>query len=387
MKPSPASAPDPRRAAMSASDGVPAGAPCPPRRRRSIGRSLLEALWQQPLYAAGFALFFGTLYGPSLSAYWQAFKVSLVFAFVIRLALIALRVWGLPYLARFAGRPLPVPIEATAYLLSSVFGSYVASLIVHFTLMPGFLGTPRSWAVSGAFSVLFAVTIGGIAYAIAFYRQSLARARAIEQMRTDLAEAELRALRAQVNPHFLFNTLNTIAALVRVHPAEAEETITRLADVFRYTLQASNREQSTLGDELEFVRAYLEIEHTRFGERLKVVEHIEAGLESLAVPSLLLQPLVENAVRHGISPQPSGGTVSLVARRDGDRLVVEVSDDGPGMDSKATPSGNGFGLHSVRERMRTAGPTHDFAVDSAPGRGTRVTLVLPVHTLSPGGPR
>src|SRR5262249_19636433 len=155
-------------------------------------------------------------------------------------------------------------------------------------------------------------------------------------------------------PHFLFNTLNTIASLIHSNPAGAEDTTTRLADVFRYTLRASEREHARLGDELEFLRAYLDIERTRFGGRLRIEDAIAPGLESQLVPCLLLQPLVENAVRHGVSQRAEGGTVRITARRESDHLVIEVADDGPGFDGRGVPGGTGFGLHSVRERLRAS---------------------------------
>ena len=359
----------------------------PERRTPSLSRALLSTLWQQPLYAIPFALFFGTLYGARFEAYVTAFKLSLVFAFTIRLSIVALVIWGLPVLRRrfpHGGR-LPIGIEGPSYAAASIVGSGVAALIIHRFLLPGFLGSPRAIAVSGAYTVLFTITFSGIAYAIAFYRESMARARAIETMRVELAEAELRALRAQVQPHFLFNTLNTIAALVRVNPAEAEETITRLADVFRYSLRASEHAHSRLEDELNFVRSYLDIERTRFGDRLRITEHIDAGLGGLAVPSLLLQPLVENAVRYAVAPRTEGGTVGLAARREGDLLVLEVSDDGPGMNATTSESGTGFGLHSVRERLRAAGPPHALNIESVPGQGTRIRVTLPIPTPSTEG--
>jgi two-component sensor histidine kinase len=347
---------------------------------RAIVAGLIRMLWQQPLWAIPFALFFGTLFGRGLMGYWRAYQISLVFAFSIRVSLQLLEWFGLPALAlRFAknGR-LPIAIEASSYAIASILGSYLAAWVVHVSLMPGFLGSPRAFLISGAFALLFTVTIGGVIYATVFYRESLARARAIESMRVELAQAELRALRAQVNPHFLFNTLNTIASLITINPAAAEDTTTRLAEVFRYALRGSEHEHARLADELAFLRAYLAIEHTRFGNRLRIEERIEPGLESAPVPSLLLQPLVENAVRYAISPRPDGGTISLLARREEDRLVIEVHDDGPGFNGAEPASGTGFGLHSVRERLRAAGPPHAIEIDSAPGRGTRIRITLPL---------
>ncbi len=341
-----------------------------------LGRSLITALWQQPIYAVGFALFFGTLYGATREAFWIAFKVSLIFAFIIRVALIALKHWGLPWLRRrFGGRPLPIRIEAPAYLVASVSGSYLAAALINAFMLPGFLGSPLAVARSGAYAVLFTVTIGGVAYAFAFYRQAVERARAIERMRAELSGAELRALRAQVNPHFLFNTLNTIAALVRVNPAEAEDTITRLADVFRYALRASERDHARLAEELEFVRAYLDIERTRFGDRLRVEERIEPGLEGVMVPSLLLQPLVENAVRHGVEPAAEGGVIRIRTRVRLGRAVVSIVNSVP---AEASRPGHGMALRNVRERLRLM---HDVAAQfdtRREGDVFRVQVVVPL---------
>jgi signal transduction histidine kinase len=345
---------------------------------RKILRSLFQTVWQQPLWAIPFALFFGLLNGSSWRGYVVSYEVSLVFAFVIRLTLVLFTYTLLPRVqARIRDGRLEAWAEAAGYGIFSIVGSYIASAIVHFTLLPGFLGSLRGFLISGVFAALFTSLIGGFFVARQFYRQAVDRARAVEQARAELAQAELRALRAQINPHFLFNTLNTIAALIAENPSAAEETTTRLAEVFRYALQASEREYARLGDELTFLRAYLDIERTRFGERLRVVERIEPGLDSVMVPSLLLQPVVENAVRHGIAPRPDGGTLTLSIRRDGHLLQVEVADDGPGIDDDAPVSGTGFGLHSVRERVRAAGPPHAIEIESSPAHGTRVRLTVP----------
>jgi len=358
--------------------------PCRPPRSPWI-ELLNGVLWKQPLMAVGFALFFGTLWGGHWNEYVLSYKLALTFCYCIFLCIwIAKHVFE-RRVARAQAGDLSVGVRIGAlYLTAAIVGSYSAAFIIHRSFMPGFLGSPRAVVISGMFTLLFAGLFGGINFAIVFYRMSVERARAVELARAELAQAELRALRAQIHPHFLFNTLNTITALIASHPAEAEDTTTRLADLFRYTLAASGRESAPLGDELAFLRNYLAIEHTRFADRLRVVERIEPGLEAIPVPSLLLQPLVENAVRHAVAPRTEGGTVTLAARREGDLLVLGVEDDGPGLDENATPSGAGFGLHSVRERIRVAGPPHALAIDSAPGRGTRIRITLPIST--PGAP-
>jgi two-component sensor histidine kinase len=353
----------------------------------SARMAFLMILWRQPLWAIPFALFFGTMFGSGFASYVLAYKMSLVFAYLIGLGLwvahyIVLRDY---YACDEMERETPVLRLVITYSACSLVPAYIASAIIHFTLMPGFLGGPRQVAVSGMFTLLFTALFSGISFAASFYRQSMARARQVEGIRAELAEAELRALRAQIHPHFLFNTLNTIAALIHEDPSGAEDTTTRLAEVFRYTLRASDHEYARFADELQFVRDYLEIERTRFRDRLRIEEQVEPGLENISIPSLLLQPLVENAVRHGIAPRAEGGTVRLSARRaraangSGSTLEIEIADDGPGV-REGAPSGAGFGLRSVRERIELAGPPHALAIESAAGRGTIVRLTLPIPT-------
>jgi signal transduction histidine kinase len=352
---------------------------------RLVAPLLLEPL----LWAIPFALFFGTLYGRGWGGYGRAYVISWVFALVIRSATLFAERVLVPRLVapRQAGERDWLP-EAATYFVVSVSASFAAAVIVDRFVLPGFLGSPRAWLVSGLFAVLFSVLVGGIIYARVFYRTALARAVALERMRSQLERAELRALRAQVNPHFLFNTLNTIAALISENPGAAEDVVTRLADVFRHALTASSREHTRLADELEFVRAWLAIERARFGPRLRVVEEIEPGLDDVPVPGLLFQPLVENAVRYAVAPRPEGGTITLRVRRDpgGRTLTAEVADDGPGFEPGSPPAGHGVGLDSVRERLRLGGEGHGFALETARGRGTRVRLTLPLAPEPPATP-
>lgn len=351
---------------------------------RRLRRDLLALLWKQPLWALPFTVFFAVLYARDWSELWLLFRASLVFSYCVRLGLLVVEYVILPRLALQPGEPERLrgfPVRGLWFTAGALASSYAAALIVHVWLIPSFLGSWRQAAGTGMFALLFTLVFSGIAYARAYYVQSVTRARAVEQSRAELAEAELRALRAQIHPHFLFNTLNTIAALIAENPAAAEETTTRLADVFRYTLAASERSHATLAQELAFVRDCLAIEHTRFGDRLRVEEAIEAGVESLLVPTLLLQPLVENATQHGVGARAGGGTVRLVARLEGGRLILEVGDDGPGFDPEAPARAGSFGLHSVRERLRLLGPPHALEIHRVPGGGTLARIVLPPAPL------
>jgi two-component system LytT family sensor kinase len=165
-----------------------------------------------------------------------------------------------------------------------------------------------------------------------------------------VTEAELRALRAQINPHFLFNCLNTIADLVVRDPARAETMTVRLAEVFRHVLDHSSRPLTSIRDEIEFLRTYLYIEEARFGDRLQVQIDVAPEIEGEQIPSLILQPLVENALKHGLGPKPGPGHLRIAVRALGDRLELKVEDDGMG------PSGRpskGLGLANIAERLRT----------------------------------
>jgi signal transduction histidine kinase len=334
----------------------------------------------QPLWAIPFALFFGTVFGGSRDAYVQSLKVSLIFSATIGLGLWTLRWIVQPRAAAAAaraGRTLPWQF-GLLYGATAFAASIAASFIVNATVMPGFMNSPRGFVMNVLFSLVFVTLFVGINFAFLFYRRAAERDRAVDTMRTELAQAELRALRAQINPHFLFNTLNTIASLIRQDPEAAEDVTTRLAELFRYALRGSRRGTAPLREELEFLRHYLAIERTRFGERLQVVEDIAPGLDAVEVPSLLLQPLVENAVRYAVADRVHGGRIAVSARAEAGVLMLEVADDGPGIDPASPPSGNGFGLHSVRERLRAAGPPHALEVHSAPGAGTRVRVTVPL---------
>ncbi|HEY8073368.1 MAG TPA: histidine kinase, partial [Labilithrix sp.] len=194
-------------------------------------------------------------------------------------------------------------------------------------------------------------------------------------------EAQLAALTAEMNPHMLFNALNTIASLVHSDPDRAEQTVLELAEVYRGILRVSGAKTHTLAEELRLCEAYLRVERARFGDRLAIVLDVDAHALDRGpdVPVLVVQPLVENAIKHGLSPRASGGTVSLRVRvrGEGDAVDVLVEDDGVGLG--ASPSkGNGRALANCAERLRLAyGGEASLDVAANEGGGTRARLRLP----------
>jgi sensor histidine kinase YesM len=181
-----------------------------------------------------------------------------------------------------------------------------------------------------------------------------------QELRLQSSRSELKALRAQINPHFLFNALNAIASLIHTDPARADAAVEQLAEVFRYTLRRSEHEWAPLDQELAFARAYLDVEQARFGKRLTYEIHADDTVARAHVPSMLLQTLVENAVKHGISRLRTPGRIDIHAVRSDGRISLEVRDTGPGLNAdqlssgataSAAKGGESFGLRSVRERL------------------------------------
>jgi len=202
-----------------------------------------------------------------------------------------------------------------------------------------------------------------------------------EQLKTLAAQAELKALKAQINPHFLFNSLNTVASLINSNPARAEEAVEKLSDIFRYTLSSSNREFVTLSDELEFLSSYFDVEKARFGDRLEVTTTLQPEVAAARIPSLILQPLVENCVKHGTS---SDGKARIEVRcyPEGTDAKIEVRDQGKGAPEEIK-KGNytkGTGLKNVNERLiRLYGPEHSLKLTDNSPTGTVATVAIPME--------
>ncbi|HWU77759.1 MAG TPA: histidine kinase [Rhodanobacter sp.] len=196
------------------------------------------------------------------------------------------------------------------------------------------------------------------------------------QLETQLAQSQLQALRMQLQPHFLFNTLNAISALALADPLQARLMIARLSDFLRLTLEERHAPQVPLSRELEFLACYLGIQQVRFQDRLSTQIDVDDNTLAAAVPDLILQPLVENALRHGLQDKPGAGTLRISTRRDGDQLQLRVDDDGLGLPSAGTAEG--IGLGNTRSRLRMLfGDAAQLQLSPIPGGGTRAEVRLP----------
>ena len=267
-------------------------------------------------------------------------------------------------------------LEMTLLLLEHILGAVVAVLVC--SRLFGFQVVPSAaWATVAGIAIAFPI-VHGTEMALRFFRQLREKERREAQLLALTAQAELKALKAQINPHFLFNTLNTIAALIHTHPDRAEATVERLAELFRYVLNGGERQMVPLRDEWAFVEGYLEIERARFGERLCVTRELTPEALDAPVPSLILQPLVENAVRHG---QGADGRIDLLVRVTlaGDEVLIAIADQGPGMPAGyRVGSSRGVGLRNVHERLRKAyGVDRGLEIEANEPQGTVVTIRIP----------
>ena len=222
----------------------------------------------------------------------------------------------------------------------------------------------------------------GVSYALWFYERGKARQVREAELESRLAEARLQALRMQLNPHFLFNTLNSVASLVHEKPQVAEDMIAALSELLRSTLEAPNQQEVTLKEELRFLDRYLQIEQIRFGDRLRMEKQIDSGALDAMVPILILQPLVENAVEHGMETRIAPSVVRIAVQRLGDKLRLEVEDNGRGI-TKAT-NGNvreGVGLSNTRSRLNELyGQKAELNLRSAQDGGFSAEIRIPWRT-------
>jgi len=278
---------------------------------------------------------------------------------------------------------------AAAHVVAVIVFTFVHSVLAvssHVLIMKVLLGRDVSWwthlydrfFLNFDWEMMTYWAVVGLSHALDFHRESRERELTEAQLRTRLAEAQLQALQRQLHPHFLFNTLNTISALMHRNVEAADEMLEKLSDLLRLTLDRVGTQHVPLSDELDFVKKYLEIEKTRFGERLQV--HFDVAPDTLdaLVPNLMLQPLVENALRHGIAPKIGGGRVDIIAGHDGTTLRLEVRDNGVGMAPDMLDTFHGVGLGNTRSRLQHLyGSNHRFEVRAPSGVGLAVMMEIP----------
>ena len=347
------------------------------------------------LLAAAFWLFVAALYAAQIA--WMAVQPGerIMFRSAVTWNTSYYLCWipFTPLAWQIAGRWTPGALAPLALLLRH--GAFATALVIAHGLLnvlvvgglfyPQYLtremiaGQLRGRFVSG---LLIYVAIAGAGMAFAFYARWRERELAAATLQAQLSDARLQSLRAQLHPHFLFNSLHAIASLVRTgdNPA-AVRTIAALSDLLRRVLDADARPEIPLEEEAAFLERYFDIQRVRFGDRLSATVDLAPGTERLMVPALLLQPLVENAFRHGLADRVEPGSIRVRSAIDDDgRLELTIEDDGQGLPSGWTlGSTRGVGLRTTAARLEQRyGGEHAFVVEPRPGGGTTATIRLPV---------
>ena len=226
----------------------------------------------------------------------------------------------------------------------------------------------------------------GVATTLGYHRQFRERELRAAQLETQLALAQVQALKMQVHPHFLFNTLHAVTVLIREDPAGATRVVTRLGDLLRLTLSRATTAQVSFRRELEILTLYLEIERTRFQDRLEIAYDVQPNTLGALVPDLILQPLVENAIRHGVSPNAGTGRIEVRSLRDGDWLTLEIRDNGAGL-AEGHGRPEGIGLTTTRARLeRLYGPQQELTLENLPAGGCVARIRIPYQPAADDRP-
>lgn len=352
----------------------------------------------------GAILLIATLFGLLLSAqlYFalRARGEAVAWSAIVATQLPPWYIWALfvPIVARaertfrIQGRWLRAALGHLAVAVGLMFARAAIETAAAFALDLGSPGSPTSVAgipweqvfwglfrMRMGMDLLAYSTILGVTSALRFNAQWRERERAAAQLAVELSEARLRALRGQLNPHFFFNTMNSVAMLVRrERNADAVELIAGLSGLLRFVLDDSHAAEISLQEELHFIQQYLDIEKIRFGDRLRVEIEVTHDAQRALVPTLILQPIVENAIQHGVARRTQGGQLTIAADVCADRLWIRVCDNGPETGTHRVRSSPGIGLRNTRERLtHHYGDAHTFDLRSDPGEGTVVTLGLP----------
>ena len=319
------------------------------------------------------------------------------FISALRLNLVQFYVWAVlsPLVFRFSRR---FPIELRPLNVRNLLLYFPALIsfagihqVIHLAVLwsitprwrqkyPALIDCYRAYFAFGFYiDLIIALLIVIAVHTLLYYQSFRASELAQSSLKAQLAQAQLRALKMQLHPHFLFNTLHSISSLVLEDPPKANSMIARLGDFLRLTVDNSDQQLVTLKEETEFLRCYLDIEQVRFGDRLTVTFELEPQTLSAQVPHLILQPVVENAIQHAIAPRSTRGHINIEAKRLNSLLRVAISDNGPGISSNANlPWKQGVGLTNVRTRLQQIyGPDFRFELMNTNGGGLTAVMEIP----------
>jgi two-component system, LytTR family, sensor kinase len=256
---------------------------------------------------------------------------------------------------------------------SAIWDSHSHAFGIQWSVLPEQFLTSLFNDIFGAF-----IPITLVAHIVSYTRTLRERELRAVQLEEQLTKTRLQVLKSQLRPHFLFNTMHSISSLMLTDVRAADRMLTRLGDLLRMSLESAGTQITTLSREIEFVNCYLEIEKARFAERLTVAFDISPETLDALVPHLLLQPLVDNAVKHGISLLPDGGEIRIAATTQGRQLKIEIGDNGPGISNRGTPPSSGLGLRITRERLESLyGHDQSLEVLSLPEGGTTTQVCIP----------
>ena len=338
------------------------------------------------------ALFFASqflienVYSKRPFAWWRILCLTLVF-FYLWLALIPIALWlnkRFPIRREKIFKSLLVHIPASLLLSLThlaIYASIYPLIVQPLDTETNSFGVqyPNLLINFFHFGLLFYWGVLFIKYAIDYYWKYQERALRESQLEVSLAQSQIQLLKMQLQPHFLFNTLNTISELVHEDAEAADRMIARLSNLLRVSLENAGAQEVSLKEELEFLGKYLAIEQIRYGERLAVYFDVNPDVLDATVPNMILQPLVENAVRYAISPRAAGGSIEINARRENDLLCIRVRDDGQSLGkSEQIDFTEGVGLSNTRARLRHLyGEAHNFTLSLASNGGLAVNLELP----------
>ncbi len=354
----------------------------------SFGRH--AGLWIAASSLAGLAVGFGVSVFQGDGVERPILVISVLFANVVGLTAMVCAVWLFPRLRGRSGL-LRFPLLVLALLSGAVLGS-LAVLAAY----PLFVFREPRLAVGViALNSVLALVVGGVVLGYEEMRLRLQDAlremrevRLVEaRLREEAARAELAALQARINPHFFFNTLNTISSVLEDDARTAEELLETFADLFRYAFDAADAAPVPLRDEIAFTKGYLRIEHVRFGDRLRVAWDVDPDSLAVRIPGLVLQPLVENAVGHGLAPRARGGRIDVSTRVDGGVLRIDVVDDGVGLSGDEVGLiRDGHGLGNIARRLQASyGTRAALTLGAGPDNaGARARLTLPVASALRG---